>query len=57
MKKRDLVKLLERNGWKFVRHGGNHDIYTKDSQTEYVPRHPELDEQLARAIIRRRNLK
>ena len=57
MKKRNWVKLLERNGWKFVRHDGNHDIYTKDSQTEYVPRHAELDEQLARAIIRRRNLK
>ena len=32
MKKRDWVKLLERNGWKFVRHGGNHDIYTKRSE-------------------------
>ena len=57
MKRKDLIRLLERNGWWFKREGGNHDIYTKDSQTEYVPRHAELDEQLARAIIRRRNLK
>ena len=29
MKTKDLVKLLERNGWKFKRHGGNHDVYEK----------------------------
>ena len=57
MKKRDLIKLLEQNGWTFLRHGGNHEIYGKGNQTEYVPRHAELDEQLARAIIRRRKLK
>ncbi len=28
MKRRDLIKLLEKNGWTFLRNGGNHDIYT-----------------------------
>jgi len=57
MKTRDLIKLLERNGWKFKRHGGDHDIYTKDSERESIPRHKEADEDLAKAIIRRRKLK
>ncbi|EOS23873.1 hypothetical protein C806_02659 [Lachnospiraceae bacterium 3-1] len=30
MKTKDLIKLLESNGWKFKRHGGNHDVYVKD---------------------------
>ena len=28
MKRKDLVKLFEKNGWYFLRDGGNHDIYT-----------------------------
>lgn len=28
MKHRELVKLLEANGWYIKRNGGNHDIYT-----------------------------
>lgn len=50
MKTKDLIALLERNGWKFKRHGANHDIYVKDSKRE-------TDEQLARTIIRRQGLK
>jgi len=57
MKTRDLIKMLERNGWTFKRHGGNHDIYVKDGIRESVPRHREIDESLAKAIISRRNLK
>ena len=49
--------LLERNGWKFKRHGANHDIYVKDGQRESVVRHRETDEELAKAIIKRRGLK
>ena len=29
MKTKDFIELLEKNGWKFKRHGSNHDIYTK----------------------------
>ena len=28
MKRKDLIKLMEKNGWYFKRRGGNHDIYT-----------------------------
>ncbi|WP_349255148.1 type II toxin-antitoxin system HicA family toxin [Acetivibrio sp.] len=27
MKRNDLIKLLEKNGWYLKRNGGNHDIY------------------------------
>ena len=57
MKRRDFIKLLERNGWTFDRHGGNHDVYRTGDKEEPVPRHSEINENLAKAIIRRRNLK
>lgn len=57
MKTKDLIKLLERNGWKFKRHGANHDVYVKGSERESIVRHKEIDELLAKAIIKRRNLK
>ena len=57
MKTRDLVKLLEKNGWKFKRHGANHDIYVKGKERGGGVRHKDTDEELAKAIIRRRGLK
>ena len=35
MKTKDFIELLERNGWKFKRHGSNHDIYTKGGERAY----------------------
>lgn len=57
MKKRDLIKLLEKNGFKFIRNGGNHDVYSNGRKIEAVPRHDEISENLAKAIIKRNNLK
>lgn len=57
MKTKDLIKLLEKNGWKFKRHGSNHDIYVKGNQRESIVRHRETDEDLAMLIIKRRGLK
>lgn len=57
MKRKDLIEILERNGWWLKRHGGDHDIYTNGKDREPVPRHKEIDEMLAKAIIRRRGLK
>lgn len=57
MKPKDLITLLERNGWKLDRHGGNHDIYTKGTDSETIPRHKEIRENLAKAIIKRCGLK
>jgi len=57
LKRRDLIKLFENNGWEFDRNGGNHDVYRKGKETEAIPRHSEINENLAKAIIKRRNLK
>ena len=57
MKRRDLIKLLERNGWWLKRDGGNHDIYTNGVDTEPISRQREIKEAVAKAIIRRRGLK
>lgn len=57
MRTKDLIKLLERNGWTFKRHGANHDIYVKGTERESIVRHRETDEELAKSLIKRRGLK
>lgn len=56
MKRRDLIKLLEKNGWYLLRSGANHDIYTNGQSMEPIPRHGEIKEALAKAIIKRQGL-
>jgi len=53
MKQRELVKKLESIGFVFERHGGNHDIYRRGTEIEKIPRHKEVNERLARAILRK----
>ncbi len=57
MKRRDLIKLFEKNGWYFLREGGRHDVYTNGVQSEPIPRHREINEQLAKALIKKHKLK
>lgn len=56
MKRKDLIKLLEKNGWYLKRRGGNHDIYTNGIKIEPIPRHKEISEELAKAIIKKHKL-
>ena len=55
MKRRDLIKKLEQSGCALVRHGGNHDWYrnSETGESQPVPRHREINEMLARRIIKR----
>lgn len=57
MKRNQLIKILKKNGWHLARNGANHDIYTNGTQSEPIPRHNEINEQLAKAIIKRQGLK
>lgn len=57
MKRKDLIKLLLSNGWWLLREGANHDIYTNGQRSEPIPRHREINELLAKAIIKRQGLK
>jgi mRNA interferase HicA len=51
MKKRDLEKELIGLGWWLKREGGNHEIWTNGEDSEPVPRHREVKENLAKKII------
>ncbi len=53
MKRNKLEKYLKKFGWWFLRHGGNHDIWTNGERQESIPRHSEINEKLARSIIRK----
>lgn len=37
MKRRELIKMLEKAGFEFKEHGGNHDTYKRGSDTEQDP--------------------
>lgn len=53
MKRRDLEKKLKDAGWYLKVHGGNHDIWTNGKDKEQIPRHNEVNERLAKAIIKK----
>jgi len=57
MKREDLIKLLKRNGWWLKREGSDHSIFTNGKANEPIPRHNEINELLARQMIKRRELK
>lgn len=53
MKKRDLEKKLKKYGWWLLREGANHEIWTNGKIQEPVPRHREINEMLAKKIIKK----
>ena len=57
MKRRDLIRKFEKNGWWLLREGGKHTIYTNGKDCESISRQTEIDEKLAKKIISRRGLK
>jgi mRNA interferase HicA len=54
MKRKELIKRITAVGCVLVRHGNRHDLYKnpKTGKKQPVPRHSEIDEDLARHIIR-----
>mgnify|MGYP003296085209 CR=1 FL=1 len=56
-KRQVLIKTLTKNGWWLKRRGASHDIYTNGIDCETIPRHTEINEILAKEIIKRRGLK
>ena len=56
MRQKVLLRKLKKNGFIFLRHGGNHDIYVRGADIEKIPRHKEINEQLAKAILKRRGM-
>ena len=56
MKRKELEKRLLAKGFVLCRHGGSHDVYKRGKDEEQLPRHNEINEYLAKAIIRKWNL-
>jgi mRNA interferase HicA len=52
MKRRDLERALRDFGWRLARNGSRHDIWGKDESELAVPRHSEINEYTAKAILR-----
>ncbi|NPV90955.1 MAG: addiction module toxin, HicA family [Firmicutes bacterium] len=58
MKRRDLVRQLEANGFRKVRDDGRHSIYkAPDKRIVQVPRHTEINENTAKKILKDAGLK
>jgi predicted RNA binding protein YcfA (HicA-like mRNA interferase family) len=56
VKRKDLIKYLEENGFYLLREGGNHSIYTNDIKTLPVKRHRTIDRITANAICKQADL-
>lgn len=52
MKRRDLEKRLCSLGWRLVRHGARHDLWSDGEREIVVPRHNEINEYTAKAILK-----
>jgi predicted RNA binding protein YcfA (HicA-like mRNA interferase family) len=52
VKRRDLVKHLEKNGFRLLSEGANHSVYTNDIKTLPVKRHRTIDRITANEICK-----
>ena len=54
MKRRDLIRHLEKHGCEFFREGGKHSVYVnrRARKASSVPRHRQINEILARRICK-----
>ena len=53
MKRRDLIRELEKMGCMLIRHGAKHDWYQNPNTrvSQPVPRHREIKDHLAKHVI------
>jgi hypothetical protein len=51
MKRKELERKLRDLGWRIVRHGARPDIWAQGEIEIAVPRHIEINEYTARAIL------
>jgi len=57
VKRRDLIRFLEENGFQLVREGGKHSIYSNGRKIVPVKRHRTLDRITANEICKQAGLK
>ena len=56
VKRRDLIRYLEKNGFYLLREGGKHTIYTNDVKVIPVKRHKQFDRITANEICKQAGL-
>jgi len=56
VKRKELIKYLEENGFYLLREGGNHSIYTNDLKTLPVKRHRTIERITANEICKQAGL-
>jgi mRNA interferase HicA len=54
MKRKELIKKITSAGCILIRHGAHHDLYKNPAtgKRQPIPRHDEIDESLAKHIIK-----
>jgi len=52
VKRRDIERRPLELGWRIVRHGARHDVWARGDDELVVPRHSEINEYTAKAILR-----
>jgi predicted RNA binding protein YcfA (HicA-like mRNA interferase family) len=58
MNDKDLLRLMQQNGWKLIRIHGSHHVMQKDGQTEVIPIHgKDVPIGLLNKILKRTGLK
>ena len=53
MKRREIESCLRTLGWTLARHGQRHDVWRKGDREIAVPRHNDINEYTAKAILRK----
>ena len=57
VKRRDLIRFLEQNGFRLIREGGKHSIYSDGRKVIPVKRHRTLDRITSNEICKQAGLK
>ena len=52
MKRRNIEKKLHALWWFLARHGSRHDVWSNGERDLVVPRHNEINEYTAKAILK-----
>lgn len=56
VKRRDLIRYLEASGFRLLREGAKHSVYTNDTRTLPVKRHAVLDRITANQLCKQAGL-
>lgn len=56
VKRSDIVTLFEKNGYRLIREGGNHSIYSNGEKTIPIKRHNKFDRITANELCKQAGL-